>query len=105
MIFRGSAVAVTWSLAAGDKASCCPASRLIASASWAYGATGTAAAASPEADLVATASGARGEAATTSRACGVIAELSPAAGLRELVPGIRAHNHGVRDHGLGLGVR
>ena len=46
-----------------------------------------------KAGLVATASRARGE--TTSRARGVITELSPAAGLRELVLGVRSHSNGV----------
>ena len=63
------------------------------------GATATAAAAPPEAGLVATASGARRELAGSSRARGVIAELSLAAGLRELVPGVRDHNGGIRARG------
>ena len=50
-----------------------------------------------KAGLVATASRARGE--TTSRARGVITELSPAAGLRELVPRVRSHSNGVRARG------
>ena len=41
-------------------------------------------------------SGTRGEPATTSRARGVNAELSPEVGFCELVPGVRAHNDGVR---------
>ena len=96
MTFWGRSVVATWSLAAGDKARCCPASRLIATASWAYGPTAKAVAASPEAGLVATASGARGEPTTTSWARGVIAEVSPAAVFRELVPGVHAHNVAVR---------
>ena len=44
-------------------------------------------------------SGTRGEPATTSRARGVTAELSPADGFCELVPGARAHNDGVRARG------
>ena len=97
MTFRGRSVVASWSLAAGDKVSGCPASRLIATASWTYGATATAAATPPRGgschDGV---RGAREEPATTCRARSVIAELSPAARLRELVPGVRALNAGVR---------
>ena len=96
MTFRGRSAVATWSLTARDKASCCPATRLIATAPLAYSATATVAAASPEAGLVATVSETRGEPATTSRARGVTAELFPANGLCELVPGVRAHNDGVR---------
>ena len=99
MTFLGRSVITTWSLAAGDKASCRPASRLIATAPLAYGATATIATASSEAGLVATVSGTREEPAATSRARGFTAELSPADGLCELVPGARAHNDGVRAHG------
>ena len=99
MGFQGRSVVAAWSLAAGDKASCFQASRLIATASWAYGATVTAAAASAEAGLVATVSGARGEPVTTSRVRGVIAELFLAARLRELVPGVCAHKDNAQAHG------
>ena len=99
MGFRGRSVVATWSLTAGNKASCCPTSRLIATASWAYGATATAATASAEAGLVATASGACGEPAATTRARGAIAELFLAAGLRELVPGVRSHKNDIQAHG------
>ena len=53
----------------------------------------------PKNGLVATASGTRVEPAATSWTRGVIAELSPAAGLCELVPGARAHNDGVQARG------
>ena len=95
MTFWGRSVVSTWFLTAGDKTSCFPASRLIATAPWACGPIATAAAASPEAGLAET----RGEPATISRTRGVIAELSPAAGFCELVPGIRAHDDDVQARG------
>ena len=101
--FWGRATVATWSPAAGDKAICFPASRIIATASLAYGATATAAAASAEAGLVATASGARGEPATTSQTRGVITELPPAAGLHEMVPGVRVKSDDIRACGDGCG--
>ena len=94
MGFRGRSIVTTWSMAAGDKASCYPASMLIVTASWAYGATVTAAAASAEDGLVATVSGARGESATTSQArryCRTVPD-------GRVVPGVRAHNDDVRAH-------
>ena len=95
MGFRGRSIVTTWSMAAGDKASCYPASMLIVTASWAYGATVTAAAASAEDGLVATVSGARGESATTSQArryCRTVPD-------GRVVPGVRAHNDGVWARG------
>ena len=62
MAFRGHEIVATWSSAAPDKASCCLASGLITTATWARGAIAAAVAEPLAANFAA--SGARGKPAT-----------------------------------------